>query len=568
MSENNIPSSEDIKVAFLVLCHGSVAHIKELVTLDYFENPNIRIYLHYDKSQPAKQTNELKTFIDSVDNVFFVEDRVKCGWGEYSLVEGTLNAMKVALNDEEFNPDYVYLISAACLPIKPFRNLQNFLSENYNKEFIQANDVRYIRWVANGWDKERLWYYFPFNWNTQRWLFQKSCDIQQRLKIHRKLPIDMDIYFGSQWFCLTKETCKQIVEIMSDKKIERFFRYVWIPDEYLIQSLTVKVAGLDNVPNRNLTYFQFNTFGRPLTMHNDHIDHLKKQPHFFARKISGSAKKLRSYLASYTAKDSLVPKKTKLSAVGLPSKDYELNNLRYLTYKREAKIGKIGNSWNEGVEKNYKPYWVITGPCKYMIQKMLKDANSYDILNIYGYLFNRFNLIPSEVSEHWKGFSPQDIKKRDLDPIAFLYQVIHSTEKKVCFAMDPDEDPDHVREVVRWDHNANVLVVEPHWSDQKERAVSYLTEQEATSLLDIPVTELNDMINALLSKKKKYYWLKVMNKDHNAKVSWLEDGHGLFPYLFKKLKQNNKQESYLPEPNIELYNRLSEEVDLDFHISL
>jgi len=557
VSGSNKISPENIKVAFLLLCHGKVANIVKLLSIDYFDNSNLKIYIHYDKKQSRQTVDELKAFVKTKSNVHFVEKRVSCGWGEYSLVEATLNMMEVAVNDNTFTPDYLFLMSAACHPTKPFESLRSFLSENYGKEFIEANDHRYVKWIEGGWDKERTWYYFPFNYNTEREMYQYLCDYQEKKGIKRELPIDLNLQFGSQWFCLTKKTCEGILKIMSDKKLVDFFRLCWIPDEFLIQSLTVKVAGLENVPNRNLTFYQFNSFGRPLVMYNDHIEFVDSLDYFFVRKVADTATILLEHLSKVSSSE-LVTNTITLENVGKRPMDFKVKQQKYLSNEYEIQLGRIKDKWNEGIIKNKKRYHVLTGPCKYLIHKMIDEANRYDNLTVFNYIFDRKELTPSNIHEPYKGVSKLDFNRRNMDSIAFLNQIIHADTNEVCFALDPDDDPDHIREVVRWDVNASVMIVEPHWRNKTERAISYLTAEEAESLLKFNMYEIPDLIKEMIKKKRKFYWLNLMKnpKDHKASISWLEDNKGYFSEKMNHFKYKFYQHTYLPQKNVELYELL------------
>lgn len=544
----------NLKVAFLLLCHGKVANIKKLLSIEYFNHPNIKIYIHYDKKQSVNTVNDLKAFIKSKNNLHFVEKRVSCGWGEYSLVEATLNMMEVAVNDSNFEADYLFLMSAACHPIAPFSQLTDFLSAYYGKEFIEANDHRYVKWIEGGWDKERTWYYFPFNYYTERDMYQYFCDLQEKKGIRRELPIEMSLNFGSQWCCLTKQTCLGILKIMSNPKLVEFFRYCWIPDEFLIQSLAVKVAGITNVTNRNLTFYQFNSFGRPLVICNDHQDFVDKLNYFFVRKVSKHAEAIKQYLIEISHPDYKPTKSITLENVGIRPKDFVKKQKKYTNYKKQTRLGRIEDAWNEGISRNTKQYHVLTGPCKYILQKLVDEACKYENLTVFSFLFNNKACIPSSQHDSYKGISKNDLHRRNVDNVAFLNEVIHADVNEVCFAFDTDEDSDHVREVMRWDKYANIMIVEPHWRNDTERAVSYLTEDEAELLLDYDMAEIEEEMHKIIRKKRKYYWQGLKkNGKHKAAINWLEDSEGYFSYRFIELKNKYFQHTYWPEANIKLY---------------
>jgi len=564
--------SDQIKVAFLLLCHGPVKTITDLLSIPYFmDNDNLKVYIHYDNSMPQAAAAELREYAGNRSNLKFLEDRIVCKWGEFSLVDATLKMMNEALNDPKFEPDYCYLFSAACFPIKPFHQLQELLYENQGNEYIQANDVRYVKWIAGGWDKERYQYYFPFNYYSQRWWFQKSNDFQEKYKVKRKNPLDINMYFGSQWFCLTRSTCQKILEVVSDKKVRSFFRWSWIPDEFAIQSLTVHLAGFDHVANKNLTYFQFNSFGRPLIFYDDHKKFVTNLPYFFARKFSNHALELKEYLIKQTSPSNEAALEIPEKKIGVIPQNFEIFKKLYVSNSKETKLGRIRDVWNDGIEHNKKPYFILTGPSKYLVRYLLDKARKLDSYVYYDYLFNRMSLNPTANGDVYNGISSEDIVRRDYDPPSFLYQIIHSSDKPICFALDPENDPDHIREVIRWDSNAHIIIVEPIWNNNLERAMSYLSVDQALALSDLDPLDAIKSLELVHQGKRKYYWVDTLNSgDYNAHISWLEDSEDLtIPFELKKLRLKSVSEDYTPKEIRFLYQRLKTKINIEeFNLSL
>jgi len=554
-----VVNGSNIKVSFLLLCHGPVEDIKGLLNLDFFNNENIHVYVHYDLKSSKENVAALRAYLVENDRLHFVEKRVVCKWGMYSLVRATLNMMEEAVANQDFKPDYIYLMSAACHPVKPFRNLQNLLSDNYGKEFIQAYDVRYERWVSQGWDKERYQYYFPFCWYGQRRLFEMSCRFQERFGLNnRKIPIKMDMYFGSQWFCLTRDTCVKILKTMENKELERFFKLSWIPDEFAIQSLTVLLAGYENVANKNLTFYQFNSYGRPLIMYDDHVEYVKNLPYIFARKISSQASGLRSWLAEYTSSRNKTVPDMAYEDIAIVPKDLEIHQKLYTHFTKQSKLGAVIDKWNDGLEKNQKDYFILTGPCKYIIREMVRIARKTTNFTFYNYIFAKKELIPADENEEdYGGISRFDIKRRNYDPTGFLYQIVHADEENpVLFCLDPDDDSEHIREVVRWSQEAQVLIVEPHWGSEIERFVSYISESEAKSLVKYNKEEAWISLREIIDKKDRYYWPKKVHEGRKCRVSWIEDNDSEYARLLKDIKSKLPKEAYLTKNHLYLISKL------------
>lgn len=501
--------------------------------MKFFQNKHNKIYVHYDKSRSANWFKSLKEYAKDKPNIYLLEKRVACKWGEFSLVEATVNMMEACLTDSSFKADYLYLISGSCIPIKSFTTLQKVLSENKETEFIECNDINQQQWIVGGLDEDRYKYYFPFNFQTQRKWFDKFTNWQRKINLSRDRPSNFDPHFGSQWFCITKKAAEYVVSQMKVKEMYNFFKYCWIPDEFAIQSLVYKVSDSHKIANKSLTYFHFNSHGKPLVLYNDHIDFLKTTPFIFARKISKHAASLYFELDRFTGSNKIQD----FNVQGRkPTLEYKLFTDKYTSEFSGGKIGRIRDQWKDGIDKNEKKYHILTGPCRYLIDKIINKASENSDLAVYNFVFNTYNLTPSTHKDPYKGIAKSDIIVRNYDPVAFLYQLIHSDENEICFAFDQDEDLEQIKNIVRWDSNANIMLVEPHWRDKNEQKVSYLTETEAAEILELNIApeKLPEIIQNVLKEKDKNFWTTLFHsKDYNANINWLEESSGHFSDTFK-----------------------------------
>ncbi len=549
-------NKNNIKVGFLLLCHEQPADVMKLLSMQYFQNKNLRVYAHYDKKKSAKDFQTLKAYAAEKKNINFIDNRVVGKWGEFSLVEATLNCMQACINDPDFDADYMYLFSGSCIPVKPFVLLQQYLADNHGKEFIEAYDIRYNRWVTGGIDVERYKYYFPFNFISQRKLFDFSTNLQRKLGVNRDVPDGLEIHFGSQWFCLTRETCEKVVEKAQSEIIRKFFRRSWIPDEFAIQTLAYDAVGFKKIANKTLTFFKFNSFGKPLVFYNDHFDYLKDIPFFFARKVSKQADRLYDQLNSYTSSNAKL-RSLNYEVIGNADYQYDIMVKKHANRYEGGKIARVYDSWKDGITRNKKHYYVLTGPSKSFIRTLNKKARKAleDKYVIYDYIFETGNLDPTSDGKEYNGISYNDLKRRDYDPIAFLYQIIHSSEKEVVFCIDANDD-EKINEIIRWDHQATVILIEPLYQKKEQRLIQRMTLQQVASLATVEKHEISDMIPVIMKNDKIGYWTDVMHEYRNARVGFLEDFENDMCKELKALKYKVKYEEYLPEQGYTLIKEL------------
>jgi hypothetical protein len=281
------------KIAFILLCHKDpdaiVQQAQQLTAAgDY-------IAIHFDARAPQAAFETIRARLSDNPNVTFARKRIRCGWGEWSLVQATLSAVEAAV--EAFpRATHFYMVSGDCMAIK---------SADYAHRFLDARDVDYIEsfdyfesdWIKTGMKEERLIYRHFFNERAQKKLFYWSFWTQRRLGLAREVPQDLQVMIGSQWWCLRRRTIEAILEFVARRRdVVRFFRTTWIPDETFFQTLVRHLIPSNEIEKRTLTFLMFTDYGMPVTFYNDHYDLLLGQDALFARKISPEAKELKKRL--------------------------------------------------------------------------------------------------------------------------------------------------------------------------------------------------------------------------------------------------------------------------------
>jgi hypothetical protein len=216
--------------------------------------------------------------------------RRRCDWGMFGLAEAALDgAAALVKSGAEFS--HVTLVSGADLPLRPLAELDGFLNAHPDTDMIEAVELSERRWVIDGLTDERFRLFHPFNWRTQRRLFDANVIIQRALTIHRKLPAGLTPALGSQWWTLTRATLTAILADPQLPELKRFYRWCWIPDESLFQTLARR-HGKTRI-NRSLTLSRFDPDGRPYVFHDDHGAMLSGSDHFLVRKVHPRATRLR-----------------------------------------------------------------------------------------------------------------------------------------------------------------------------------------------------------------------------------------------------------------------------------
>ncbi|MBB1490046.1 MULTISPECIES: DUF5928 domain-containing protein [unclassified Paracoccus (in: a-proteobacteria)] len=283
------------RIAFILLCHkdpkGIIAQARRLTGSGDF------VSIHFDARANPADFDMLRQALDDNPGVTFATRRLKCGWGEWSLVGATLEAVRAAVAAFP-TATHFYMLSGDCMPIK---------SADYAHEFLDAHDLDYIEnfdffesdWIKTGFKEERLIYRHWFNERTRKRLFYGSYELQKRLGLRRRVPSDIRVMIGSQWWCLRRQTMEKVLAFCDERPdVVRFFQTTWIPDETFFQTIVPHVVPRKEIRPRTLTFLMFTDYGMPVTFYNDHYDLLLGQDYLFARKISAEAIELRERLGA------------------------------------------------------------------------------------------------------------------------------------------------------------------------------------------------------------------------------------------------------------------------------
>jgi Family of unknown function (DUF5928)/Core-2/I-Branching enzyme len=312
------------KIAYILLCHKDpeaiITQAERLTAVgDYMS-------IHFDARADPEHFHRIRTTLADNPNVTFAKKRIKCGWGEWSLVQASLNAIQAAVDAFPRATNF-YLLSGDCMAIKTAEHAHKFLDEN-DVDFIESFDFFESDWIKTGMKEDRLIYRHFFNERKNKWLFYASVRAQKRLGLIREVPSDIKVQIGSQWWCLRRRTIEWILEMTRNRKdMMRFFRTTWIPDETFFQTLVHHLIPETEIETRTLTFLMFTDYGMPVSLYNDHYDLLLSQDFLFARKISPEAHDLKSRLGKLYAAQNV---------------DFQISNEGRSLYKFLAGRGRIG----------------------------------------------------------------------------------------------------------------------------------------------------------------------------------------------------------------------------------
>jgi len=413
------------------------------------------LVIHADVSVPKKTYKDFVKALSDLPDVRFSK-RHRCEWGTWGLVAASQAASKLML--EEFSDvRHVYLASGSCLPLRPVKELLDYLAERPQTDFIESATTADVPWTIGGLDSERFTLRFPFSWRKNRRMFDQYVQIQRALGMKRRIPNGIIPHMGSQWWCLTRQTLSAILQDPDRETYDKYFSKVWIPDESYFQTLSRLYSR--QIESRSLTLSKFDYQGKPHIFYDDHLQLLRRSDCFVARKIWPHANRL---YEAFLTDEAGAMKKT------------------------EPNPGKIDRIFAKAVERRTRGRTGLYMQSRFPVETRENGVTSaqYSVFQGFSALFENFetwlarstgarvhgHLFAPERAEFsdnqvvMNGALSDSAEMRDYNPRAFLASLIWNTRgERQCFQFSPRDN-----QVVNWDiakdPNAQISVITGAWA--------------------------------------------------------------------------------------------------------
>ena len=265
-----------IKIAHLLLVHKSPKQVARLTKI-LVSHPNATVFIHVDaKLDIIPFTTELS----GITRVHFITERTSINWGGYSMVKATLSLLKRAFDTDGFQ--YFNLLSGEDYLLRPVGDIHRFLTNHMGKSYIE------FRMPGDSWwesAQSRFTKYYLTDVNLPgNFAIGKLTNF---LLPTRKPLRHIALVGRSQWMTLYRNHVRFIIEqAISDRKLIRFFKYSWAPDEFFFQSILYNSPYRDELINDNLRHIVWEEGkASPKTMTPQDIPTLMQSGKFFARKF-------------------------------------------------------------------------------------------------------------------------------------------------------------------------------------------------------------------------------------------------------------------------------------------
>lgn len=279
------------KHAYLIIAH----HQFELLELlcRCLDHPLHDLYIHLDAKAMDYDLERLKSKL-RFSNVSFTPERINCSWGGYSLVRAEMVLLKTAVSRGTYA--YYHLISGVDMPLKSAQEIWEFFQANEGKEFVHFCSAEFSKHDAPYRVKYYHWLQEHVGNKQSTMYFVEKCllRLQRILKINRLRNLPETIKCGSQWFSITENLAKHILQ--REAWIEKTFRYSSCSDELVVQTLVWNSSYRDQLyyPHEDGNYIGCVRYidwdrGKPYTFCWSDFEELTADSgHMFARKFDYS----------------------------------------------------------------------------------------------------------------------------------------------------------------------------------------------------------------------------------------------------------------------------------------
>jgi hypothetical protein len=230
-----------VTIAYIISAYKLPGQLVRLVSR--LQGPTRLFFIHVDLNTSAAVYDEMVRGLAGQHNVRFLE-RHPCSWGDFGHVEATLKGLR-QLVASGADYDYVLLLTGQDYPIKPDVLVEACFRERAGMSFMNHRTLPVAGLSEGGYERLERWHVRlggkprvlpPFNVGRRFW--------------RRRIPYDLDPYFGSGYWCLHRRGVEYVIDFLRrHPRYVRFFRHVRIPDEMFFQTILMNSPLRDTIVN-------------------------------------------------------------------------------------------------------------------------------------------------------------------------------------------------------------------------------------------------------------------------------------------------------------------------------
>lgn len=237
--------------------------------------------------------------LDSIpDNVSMVKPHLKTAWGDWSLVEATLNGLELLFNRADA-PEWFIFLSGTDYPITPADKIIADFKSSSNDVYMS-----FLKLVKSDLDSDLarsrfkkyhtlLFKYpsFPHLLQSIRQFTWWKKDIYLKKSIYTQWIIPFtdhfNCYFGSQWISANRKAVESVLKFnQSNARVRFYYKRVHAPDESFFHTILGNNNTL-SICNNNRRYIEWGAdLKHPKELSMADLPNLLESDDHFARKFN------------------------------------------------------------------------------------------------------------------------------------------------------------------------------------------------------------------------------------------------------------------------------------------
>ena len=256
-----------MNLAYVITAHRSPGQMLRLLAAIY--RPGNVYVLHVDAKAEAAVHRAAREFADAHANASMIRSE-SIIWGSWRLAHAQIRGMKEALR---LSADWAYCLNltAQDYPLKT----QEQVTAQLGAGPAGANYLEVLDFAAASENPRKRLEYYWVPWRGK-----------MRKLLRRRAP-RFKVYWGSNYFALTRAACEHLVSSDVSRRMLRYFRFALCADELIFQNTIMHgPAGLrDSIVSKTFRKLTWEGSSHPKTFTIREIDELLSSDAWFARKF-------------------------------------------------------------------------------------------------------------------------------------------------------------------------------------------------------------------------------------------------------------------------------------------
>ena len=284
-----------LQIAYLLFAHKNPAQFGRLLKRLYY--PGAMFYIHVDAKAPL---NEFQLAASSIPATAlrWLPKRKTISWGNFSLSEAYLHGFETVLKQQP-QVDFIITISGQDYPIVSNEVLHNWLYERIDQTILDYALVteesphileRVEQYYLSIKPHRTIIYPHPTPTDFRKKLFNTALRFSRLFNLPRRLPLQHQLYFGTNWFQLKPLTARYLVEFArNNPSYVNFYRTTFVPEEIFFQTILLNAPDKirSTIHNHRMTFMQWdrapNSYFTPISV--SELPDMISSDKFFARKF-------------------------------------------------------------------------------------------------------------------------------------------------------------------------------------------------------------------------------------------------------------------------------------------